>query len=414
MNTRHRWWLGAALMCVTAICVQYARAESPPIVTAARALLGPLHLTRPLAPRTLELLLDEAEVMYRAGNLPQARAAYTTVIELDRLNVHAWLRLGNLNHQAGRETEAMEAYRHASLTFPGSPDDAEARGKALLNIAMLNLVQAGRAIDEVEAMTVASLDASRDAMEREMDGERQRIEAAATTLGGGTATSWIGRAAASAWEALSVQTPAPTSAPIRMSTPMPAVNPTQTGAIAAPPPRTPSPTPTRSQASLPAAAQAATPSAASAPAPSPAPAPAPAPAPTPRLTPASLRAPPATPTPPPPIPLAMPLTAPKALPTRVNTHSRSLPPALSALPPPTTTPALAPRPARPISTDASDTSSAAFEPYTVDRWIAKPRRPTAARAGGRSAVTEPITATPMPDPPKVEMFRGGSVAPVAR
>jgi len=76
--------------------------------------------------------------------------------------------------------------------------------------------------------------------------------------------------------------------------------------------------------------------------------------------------------------------------------------------------ALSPREVRPDASEAPDTAPSSFEPYTVDRWVAKPRRPPAPRAVGRSAVSEPITPTPLPDPPKVEMFRGGNAAPVPR
>jgi hypothetical protein len=76
--------------------------------------------------------------------------------------------------------------------------------------------------------------------------------------------------------------------------------------------------------------------------------------------------------------------------------------------------ALSPREVRPDASEAADAAPGAFEPYTVDRWVAKPRRPAAPRAVGRSAVTEPITPTPLPDPPKIEMFRGGNAMPVAK
>ena len=53
-----------------------------------------------------------------------------------------------------------------------------------------------------------------------------------------------------------------------------------------------------------------------------------------------------------------------------------------------------------------------FEPYTVDRWIALPRRasskPSATSKGmtARSAVIEPLTESPLPAAPQVERLQG--------
>ena len=111
------------------------------------ALLGPLRLVRPLAPETLERLLDEGESVYRARNLPQAFEAFGTVVELEPRSVHAWLRLGNLHQQAGRDPEALHAYRQAGRGVPRSARDDAARGKALLNVAMLGIAQAEEALE---------------------------------------------------------------------------------------------------------------------------------------------------------------------------------------------------------------------------------------------------------------------------
>ena len=46
-------------------------------------------------------------------------------------------------------------------------------------------------------------------------------------------------------------------------------------------------------------------------------------------------------------------------------------------------------------------------PYTVDRWIATPKRPTRRRGAARSGVAEPITESPLPPPPVVQTIRGG-------
>jgi hypothetical protein len=53
-------------------------------------------------------------------------------------------------------------------------------------------------------------------------------------------------------------------------------------------------------------------------------------------------------------------------------------------------------------------ASLPYQPYTVDRWIALPRRTTARPASGRSAVVEPITETPRDPTPSVEILRAPS------
>lgn len=191
-----------ALVCLSALGVQRARGEEAsrslpgvPIRTdigpnGSRSaqtpapdpvsMAGPLRLTRPLAPETLARVLAEAESLYRARQLEQARQAYATLVELDPLNAHAWLRLGNLHQLGGRDAEALEAYRSASLTVPATRADAEARGKALLNVALLHVAHASRAIDELDAMGLATLGDARGDVARQVGAQRHRANRAAT------------------------------------------------------------------------------------------------------------------------------------------------------------------------------------------------------------------------------------------
>lgn len=168
MNGRHACVRAAAV--VAALCAMSSAAGSQPIPRGAPgatpslaprqpsvapvlsraqvdALLGPLRLVRPLAPETLERLVDEGESVYRSRNLPQALEAFGTLVELDPRNVHAWLRLGNLHQQAGRDADALHAYRRAGTGAPRSARDDASRGKALLNVAMLGIAQAEQALD---------------------------------------------------------------------------------------------------------------------------------------------------------------------------------------------------------------------------------------------------------------------------
>ena len=191
-----------------------------------------------------------------------------------------WFRQGNQLQRAGRESDALQAYLRATQTpvpgdsgvqqtsgstGPGGPADAEARGKAWLNIALLHVSQASLAIDELDALRVSSLRSVRSDAARQVGAQRHRAYRAAN-------------------EVLGIEVPSVPVAPV-----------------------------------APAAAQAA------------------------QLNPST---------------------------------------------PPTQ----------------------AFEPYTVDRWIALPKRasvrPSPSASSGRSAVVEPITESPLPPAPQVERLQG--------
>jgi cytochrome c-type biogenesis protein CcmH/NrfG len=109
-------------------------------------------MTRPVDPMTIGRVADEAERAYQARDIDQALQGFRTVVEFDPLNVQAWLRLGNLHQQAARVDQALSAYQTAIAIAPQGPSQREARGKALLNLALLNVARASRAIDELDAM----------------------------------------------------------------------------------------------------------------------------------------------------------------------------------------------------------------------------------------------------------------------
>jgi hypothetical protein len=71
---------------------------------------------------------------------------------------------------------------------------------------------------------------------------------------------------------------------------------------------------------------------------------------------------------------------------------------------------VAPSAAQAAQLNPSTPPTQAFEPYTVDRWIALPKRasvrPSTSASSGRSAVVEPITESPLPPAPQVERLQG--------
>jgi tetratricopeptide (TPR) repeat protein len=288
---------------------------------AVHAILGPLQLVAPLDPATVARVLDEAEATYRSRDARHAMAAFESLVELDPGNGHAWLRIGNLHHQAGRLHEALDAYAVAGRTDAASPpalptrlaDPPVARGKALLNTALLHLSEAGRALDDLDGLEPAELAATRDAFAREALAQQRRID----RFG------------------------------LRHEVP---------------------------RADLPPAAD---PRAA-------------APRLDPRTAEAWRRAVPAAAVPAAAVP-ARPLAAPASPPTAFPTAAPAAAPATASFPP------VAP-PAAPAS---------AHEPYTIDRWAGRPRRPGARVEPARGGLHEPVTEQPLPAPPRVDLYRGG-------
>jgi tetratricopeptide (TPR) repeat protein len=286
-----------------------ARGAAPPAAhpgATADSIAGPLRLVRPLAPETIARTMQEAEAMYRQRRADEALKAYATVVAVDPMNAHAWLRLGNLNQQAGRETEALEAYLQASLTVPRSEQAEVARGKSLLNIALLGLAQARRAIDELDAMDLPELEEQLEDVARQAWAQRLRARRAAE--------------------------PFATSEPAREPVAVPADT-----TVAPVTPRVPGTSGTSGTSAARPAVNAAAPADRGA----------------------------------------------RAAAVATGVHTDRL------------------RADREPRADP-------VEPYTVDRWIARPRRPIAARPPGRASLAEPVTEAPLPPAPRVETIRGGT------
>jgi hypothetical protein len=279
---------------------------------AVHAILGPLQLVAPLDPATVARVLDEAEATYRSRDARHAMAAFESLVELDPGNGHAWLRIGNLHQQAGRLHGALDAYavagRADAASAPALPtrlaDPPVARGKALLNTALLHLSEAGRALDDLDGLEPGELAATRDAFAREALAQQRRID----RFG------------------------------LRHEVPRADLPPAADPRAAAP--RVDPRTVDAWRRAVPAAAVPATPYAAPAPAPS-----------------------------------AFPTGAPAAAPF----------------------PTAAPPPAQ----------AGAHEPYTIDRWAGRPRRPGARVEPARGGLHEPVTEQPLPAPPRVDLYRGG-------
>ena len=204
MNMTHKWWLAAALMCLSAVSVQRARAQeagavgavggASSIAPASMTLTAPsstsaspsqpsspLPMSRPLDPMTIARVADEAERAYQVRDIDQALQGFRTVVELDPLNVQAWLRLGNLHQQAARVDEALSAYQTAIAIAPQGLPQREARGKALLNLALLNVARASRAIDELDAMGLGGFKPARDDTALQVGAQRHRAYRSAKT-----------------------------------------------------------------------------------------------------------------------------------------------------------------------------------------------------------------------------------------
>jgi hypothetical protein len=238
MNLRHRWWMAGALLCMSAAAMQRARGEERPLeapapvarpssapvpvpvraaVPAAAPAAAPVrdagapdpasagaqrmgatvagagaeaeagsvapddaeHMPPPgPADAGLLRLRREADAAYRARNFGEAQAAFERLVALDPDDAQAWLRLGNLHQQAGRDAQAMDAYRSASRVVADGEPETLARAKALLNIALLGIQAASRAIDEFDALRVTTLAPSRDAAARQVGAARRRASRA--------------------------------------------------------------------------------------------------------------------------------------------------------------------------------------------------------------------------------------------
>ena len=131
----------------------------------------------PVDQATIARLLAEAEDAYEGARWGQALEAFKAVTAFDPANPQAWLRIGNLHHRRGHLLAAASAYRKA-----GSGAQGEARLKALVNLASVNLELAGAALDEARALagdgadTTGAAREARDALGAELAGQADSLE----------------------------------------------------------------------------------------------------------------------------------------------------------------------------------------------------------------------------------------------
>lgn len=128
----------------------------------------------PVDQATIARLLAEAEDAYEAARWGQALEAFKAVTAFDPANPQAWLRIGNLHHRRGHLLAAASAYRKA-----GSGAQGEARIKALVNLASVNLELAGAALDEARSLVGDGADTTataREALGAELAGQADALD----------------------------------------------------------------------------------------------------------------------------------------------------------------------------------------------------------------------------------------------
>jgi tetratricopeptide (TPR) repeat protein len=115
-------------------------------------------LTVPMSFGALQILLTEADSLYRSERLIQAHDTIIGLLELEPNFAPAWLRLGNIWQTQGKTSWALEAYRLAAQSElqMNSPIEtrvhAEAKLKALLNLSSLHLNQARNSQLKIEGL----------------------------------------------------------------------------------------------------------------------------------------------------------------------------------------------------------------------------------------------------------------------
>jgi hypothetical protein len=131
--------------------------------------LNPLPLVRPIASSTLQLMLREADSLYRSGAIARATTAYWDILELQPQDNEAWLRMGNIWQQEAKFNWALQAYSLAGRTAPEGNNEfevnasvAQVRAKALINLANLHLRQAQTALSNMTALQEHDAQVARD------------------------------------------------------------------------------------------------------------------------------------------------------------------------------------------------------------------------------------------------------------
>ncbi len=102
----------------------------------------------------LKTLQADAERSYQSGKLTEALAAFTRIAQARPDNRTAWLRIGNIHHQRGVSGQAMRAYRQAARGGDTDSESVQIRAKALFNIAVIGLEQAGWALESLSVIPV--------------------------------------------------------------------------------------------------------------------------------------------------------------------------------------------------------------------------------------------------------------------
>lgn len=154
------------------------------------------------APLTDDLtkLQTDAEYAYQSGRLSEALAGFTRFVQARPEVRSAWLRIGNIHHQRGATGHAMRAYRQAARSGDIDPESVQIRAKALFNIAVIGLEQAGGALESLSGIpTDARLSQESAGLERSLLDkgrmlvrERDRLQGALSTgraASGGDSTS---------------------------------------------------------------------------------------------------------------------------------------------------------------------------------------------------------------------------------
>lgn len=105
----------------------------------------------------LTKLQTDAEHAYRSGRLSEALAGFTRFAQARPDARAAWFRIGNIHHQRGATGNAMRAYRQAARSGDIDPESLQIRAKALFNIAVIGIEQAGGALESLSAIPTDAL-----------------------------------------------------------------------------------------------------------------------------------------------------------------------------------------------------------------------------------------------------------------
>lgn len=97
---------------------------------------------------TATATLQKAEENYRARRLDAAMEQFGMIAAMDD-HPFAWLRIGNICHRRGDVSGAFDAYRRARQAASGSPQYAQIRAQAIMNLALLGLDQAQLALEDL-------------------------------------------------------------------------------------------------------------------------------------------------------------------------------------------------------------------------------------------------------------------------